>query len=403
MNLIELFIREKMEGGIHMDWELIDEEFCDIKDIVFLNVPFVVIPPKSVQDAYFGFTKGYIAQYGDDATDMAWKMAGEARHDIAGLIGAEGSEIAFTKNTAEGIGIVANGFPFVAGDNVVVIDQDHSSSLYAWINLRRKGVELRVITSKEGTFTTDDIIAACNKKTRAVALSAVQFSTGFYAELAAIGEYCKKNNILFIVDAIQAAGRLHIDVERMGIDYLAGGGNKGLLATLGAGYVFCSKRIIERIIPPYAGYQSVISHAKPPAITEDFDNLEWHTDSRRLEAGNLNYAGVAALQAGVKLLRRVGTEHIEKHIRSLEEELRPGIESLPLKVQRIPDKKNRSGIVCVYYPAEAETEVVKILKEHKIHATMRGGYIRMGFHLYNKQKHVEEVIHAFKRIAALRL
>ncbi len=384
-----------------LDQKWIDQEFEAIKDVVFLNVSYIVIPPQSVQDAYFGFTRDYIAHYADDATDKAWKMVGEARADVAGLFGAQASEIAFVKNTAEGIGIVANGFPFQPGENVVVIDQDHSSSLYAWIHLQRKGVELRVIKSKEGLFSTDDIIAACDKKTRAIALSAVQFTTGFYADLAAVGEFCRKSNILFIVDAIQAAGRLHIDVNRMGIDYLACGGNKGLLAVLGVGVVYCSQRIIGQILPTYAGYQSVVNHAKPPAITEDFSQLVWHNDARRFEAGNLNYAGVAAIQAGVRVLRRIGTQSIEKHVIALEDELRSGIESLPLKIQRIPDVKNRSGIICVYYPAQRETEVVNILKEHKVHATMRGGYIRMGLHLYNKSRHVEEVVDAFKRIAVL--
>lgn len=386
-----------------MDWELIDWEFQDIKDVIFLNAAYIIIPPKSVQDAYFGFTKNYIANYGDDTTDIAWKMVEQARADIAGLIGANPSEIAFVKNTAEGIGILANGYPFAAGENVVVIDQDHPSSLNAWIHLQRKGVELRVVKSREGVFSSEDIIALCDKKTKAVAIGSVQFSTGFYAELEVIGEYCKKNNIMFVVDGIQAVGRMHIDVERMGIDYLACGGNKGILAVLGVGFVYCCQRIIQQIIPTYVGFHNVVSHVKPPAVTENFSSLQWHSDSRRLEGGNLNYAGIAALQAGAKLLSKVGTQQIEKHILALENELRFEIEKLPLKVQLIPKPKNRSGIICVYYPSHAEREVVGILKEHAIHATMRGGYIRLALHLYNKPQHVEPVVSAFRKIAALKM
>ena len=384
-----------------MDWDWIDEEFADIKDVVFFNVPFVVIPPKSVQEAYFGFTRDYIACCGDDATTKAWEIVREARADFAGLIGAGASDIAFVKNTAEGIGIFANGFPFHAGDNVVVVDQEHSSLLYAWIHLQRKGIELRVVSSRDGLFSADDIIKACDRKTRAIAVSAVQFSTGVYADLASLGEYCRQNNVRFVVDAIQSAGRLHIDVNRMGIDYLACGGNKGLLAVLGVGVVYCNPRITGQIEPTYAGYQSVVSHATPPAITEDFSRLTWHEDARRFEAGNLNYAGIAAIQAGVRVIQRVGTERIERHVRALEDQLRSGIECLPLHIQRIPNPKDRSGIVCVYYPAHAEGKVVSILQEHKIHATMRGGYIRMGLHLYNKPQHVEAAISAFRRIASL--
>ena len=382
-----------------MDWDWIDDEFFDIRDVAFFNVPFVVIPPKSVQAAYFGFTKDYIARFGDDTTAIAWRMVGEARADFASLIGADSTEIAFVKNTAEGIGIFANGLAIESEDNVVVVDQEHSSLLYAWIHLQRKGVKLRVVSSCNGLFSADDIIAACDRNTRVIALSAVQFTTGFYADMATLGEFCRENNIRFVVDVIQAAGRLHIDVNRMGIDYLACGANKGLLGVLGVGAIYCSNRIADQIEPSYAGYQSVVNHVTPPAITEDFSHLAWHNDARRFEAGNLNYAGVAAIQAGVRIIKRVGAEKIEGHVRELEDQLRAGIERLPLDIQQIPNPKNRSGIVCVHYPTDAEASVVSILQEHKIHATMRGGYIRMGLHLYNKTQHVETAIKAFERIA----
>jgi selenocysteine lyase/cysteine desulfurase len=384
-----------------MMWDWIDEEFADIKDVVFFNAPYVVMPPKSVQSAFFGFYKDHIARFGDDTVPIGWKMVEETRADFAGLIGAEASEIAFTKNTTEGIGIVANGLSFCQGANVVVVDQEHTSLLNAWIQLQRKGVELRVVKSCAGLFTTDDIIAACDKKTAVIAISAVQFTTGVYADLASLGEYCRNNGIKFIVDVMQAIGRLHIDVNRMGIDYLACGGNKGLLAVLGAGAVYCHHNFTEQIVPTYAGYQSVVNHAKPPAITEDFSHLQWHNDARRFEAGNPNYAGIAAIQAGVRVLQRAGTKNIEQHVLALEDRVRSGIEGLPLHVQLIPDSKNRSGIVCVYYPADKEDKVVDILREHKIHATMRGGYIRIGFHLYNKSTHVDTAISAFQRIAKL--
>ena len=258
-----------------MEWDWIDEEFADIRDVAFFNAPYVVIPPKSVQLAFFDFYKEHIARFGDDTTVIGWKMIEETRSDFAGLIGAEASEIAFTKNTTEGIGIVANGLSFCSGANVVVVDQEHTSLLNAWIHLQRKGVELRVVKSSEGLFSTDDVIAACDDKTRVIAISAVQFSTGFYADLASLGEYCRSKNIKFVVDVMQAIGRLHIDVNQMGIDYLACGGNKGLLAVLGVGAIYCNRNFTNQIVPTYAGFQSVVSHANPPAITEDFSLLEY--------------------------------------------------------------------------------------------------------------------------------
>ena len=280
-----------------LDGKLIAREFCDLRDVVFLNVASVVIPPKSVQNAYHGFMNDYVNNLGEGVVGKSWEIVDEARKEVARLIGAEPSEIGFVKNTAEGIGIIANGYPFKRGDNVIVIDQEHSSSLYAWIKLQAKGVKLNVVESRNGDVLLTDIFEKVSARTRAICVSAVQFSTGFFLDLETLGNYCAHHGILLIVDGIQAIGRLHIDVKRMNISYLACGGNKGLLATLGAGFVYCSESLTQRIVPPYASYQSVVNHVHPPAITENFKSLEWHQDARRLESGNLNYAGIAAIHA----------------------------------------------------------------------------------------------------------
>lgn len=384
-----------------LDQKLIEDEFADLHDAIFLNVASVVIPPKSVQAAYFGFTKDYIGNYGDGVVDRAWDIVGTARKDVARLIGADSSEIAFVKNTSEGIGIIANGYPFQRGDNVIVADQEHSSSLFAWIGLQAKGIELKVAPSRHGDIELEDIFAHVDPRTRAVCISAVQFTTGFYADLYALGEYCERHDILLIVDGIQAVGRLHIDVRRMKIGYLACGGNKGLLATLGAGFVFCDKRLIEHVVPPYASYQSVVNHVHPPAITQNFAALEWHRDARRLEAGNLNYAGIAAIQAGAALINRLGIEEIQRHVLTLDEYLVAGLKKLPLDLRVPARKSNHSGIVCVYYPAAIESQVVAILKHHKICATMRGGYIRFGINFYNTIEQMDIVIKALADVARL--
>ena len=384
-----------------LDKTLIENEFSDLRDVVFLNISSVAIPPKCVQNAYYGFTKDYISNYGEGVVGRAWEIVGAARKDVAQLIGADASEIAFVKNTSEGIGIIANGYPFRCGDNIIVVDQEHSSSLFAWIGLQSKGIELKIVPSHRGDIEIDDIFALVNARTKAVCISAVQFTTGFYVDLYKLGDYCEQHKILLIVDGIQAVGRLHIDVKRMKISYLACGGNKGLLATLGAGFVFCDRQLIEHIVPPYASYQSIVNRVQPPAITQNFAELEWHQDARRLEAGNLNYAGIAAIQAGASLINKLGINEIQRHILELDEYLVASLKELPLDLQVPIQKSNHSGIVCVYYPPEIESQVVSILKQHKIYATMRGGYMRFGINFYNTLEHMDVVIKALDDVARL--
>ena len=140
-----------------LDRQLIDDEFSDISDVIFLNVASVVIPPKSVQSAYFGFMKNYVETCGKTVIQDAWEIVDFARENIARLINSESSEIAFVKNTTEGIGIIKSGYPFKPGENLIVVDQEHPANLYAWINLQNKGIKLNIVGSDGFDINIRDI------------------------------------------------------------------------------------------------------------------------------------------------------------------------------------------------------------------------------------------------------
>lgn len=386
-----------------LDQALIEKEYGFLGDAVFLNVSSVVMPPKRVQDAYRKFMDDYVANYGADIVPHAWEIVNNTRPKLQRLIGAkEAHEIAFVKNTAEGISILANGLTYRAGDNIVIADQEHQSVLFPWIAVHeRYGVELKVVKSFEREIPMEDMIKAIDEHTRVLIVSAVQFSTGFAADLKQLGEACKEKGVIFAVDGIQVLGRLGLDVQKCHIDYLAAGSNKGLLGTLGAGFVYCSDRIVKDVIPCYSGYQSTVSYVAPPSITTEFDKLEWYPHARRFESGNLSYNCIEAISNGVDLILELGLENIDAHIRGLEKYLREKISDLSLPVVQAKDEKNWGGIVCVYYPAEHEVDVVRILEEHKIYSTMRGGYMRFGLEFYNTKEQMDTVSDALHEIAAL--
>lgn len=386
-----------------LDLNLIQKEYGFMGDTIFLNVSQVIVPPKRVQDAYRRFMDDYVANFGIDIVPRAWDIVNNARPKLQKLINArDPHEIAFVKNTAEGISILANGIKYNEGDNIVIADQEHQSILFPWIAAHeRYGVKLKVVKSIDREVDVDGLIAAIDEHTRVLAVSAVQFSTGFRANLKKLGDACSEKGVIFCVDGIQALGRLKIDVQDCHIDYMAAGGNKGLLATLGAGFVYCSDRIVKDIIPCYAGYQSTVSHVSPPSITTEFDSLEWYPHARRFESGNLSYNCIEAISNGVDLVLELGIENIEEHIKILEKHLRNLISDLKLHVVQAKDEENWGGVVCVYYPAERESDVVRILEEHKIVCTMRGGYIRFGLEFYNTIEQMEIVSKALHIIDKL--
>lgn len=378
-----------------------DYEFDDIKDVIYLNISSSAVPPRCVKTAYFDFIENQIKTYGKTAISDGRKVLNSAKENIARLINADTSEIGFVKNTAEGIGIIANGFPFKKGDNIIVCDQEFPSAILAWINLQDKGVELRTVTYKEGNISIEDIVKKIDNNTRAVVISAVQFTNGFYIDLHKLGDICKKNDVLLIVDGIQAVGRLKIDVKKMNISYLACGGFKGLLSTFGVGFVYCDKSIVKDIIPLSASYLNVKCDFNPPQMQYDFSKTEWYEDSRRFEAGHLNYAGIAAINEATKLINRLGIKEIERHILELQNELIAIIRHLPLKFMTPLKEENYSGIFSTYYPKEKDTEVKKIMDKYNIVSTINNGYIRLGINFYNTKEQIMRVAEAFEEISKL--
>ena len=386
-----------------LDQQLIRQEYGFLGEEIFLNVSQVVLPPMRVQNAYASFMADYVAAFGEGVVDKAWGIVDQCRENVVRLIHAkEKHEVAFVKNTAEGMSILAAGYPLKPGDSVVIADQEHQSTLFPWINAHeQRGIDLHVVKSVDGEIPAQAMIDAIDSTTRILVISSAQFSTGFMADLAALGAACREKNVVLAVDGIQTLGRIDMDVEALCIDYLAAGSNKGLLGTLGCGFVYCSDRIVKSIIPPYAGYQSTVSHVSPPSVTTNFEHLEWYPHARRFESGNQSYNCILAMSRGIELLLELEVKNIEEHILALERYLREKIAGLPLHVVEAKDSRHWSGIVCIYYPANRDEEVIAILKRHRIHATMRGGYIRLGIGFYNTKEQMDIVAEALWEVAGL--
>jgi selenocysteine lyase/cysteine desulfurase len=173
-----------------------------------------------------------------DAFHGRWtKRVEEVRGLLGKLLNCDPLDVAFIKNTSEGVGIVAEGFPWNAGENVVSTEDEYPANVYPWMNLARRGVELRRVPSRNGRILLDDLANAIDSKTRILSISWVEYASGFRCDLDAIGALCRKRDILLFVDAIQGLGVFPLDLRRTPIDFLAADGHKWLLGPEGAGTV----------------------------------------------------------------------------------------------------------------------------------------------------------------------
>ncbi|HVN85073.1 MAG TPA: aminotransferase class V-fold PLP-dependent enzyme [Candidatus Binatia bacterium] len=319
----------------------------------------------------------------DDATMVAPATAqsmpmrtNDVRTWCADLIGAAAHEIAFITNTSEGLSLVASAITWRDGDNVVAIDGDYPANVYPWWGQRRFGVKTRMVTPRARRFGVDDVRAASDARTRVVAVSAVDWQTGFRCDLRALGAFCRARGILFCVDGIQAVGALRIDVERDLIDCLAFGGHKWLLAPPGCGALYVAQRVVEQLQPVILGWKSV---------TDAEAHLPYHFDLRRdamrFEPGTTATLGIAGLGAAVRLLHEVGATAIESRILDLTAQLAEGLRRRGAEVISPWADSERSGILTVRLDRDPAA-VVAALENQSVLCRVRTGGLRLAPHFY---------------------
>lgn len=242
------------------------------------------------------------------------------RASAADLLGAgRASEIAFVPNTSTGLSYVAEGLAWREGDNVVTAESEFPSNVYPWLGLADRGVELRRVAEVAGRVPVDSIAEAMTERTRVVALSSVQYATGFRIDLAAVAELCRARDALLVVDAIQSLGALPLSVAELGIDVCVAGSHKWLMAGEGIGLFYVSERALERVRPVIRGWLSVKDWFGPVC-----DPPEYAEGAARFECGTSNVAGIYALGASVNWLLEIGTEKIARRVLELARRLERG-------------------------------------------------------------------------------
>ncbi len=373
------------------------DEFEHLKDVVYLNTGVTSVAPRCVRQAYEREMKEFVSSYGSESN---WgEENAKAREGFARLIGAEPAEIALSNNTTAGIGAISMGYPWDKRKNVVVFSREHPSNLYDWLLRRDEGkLRVKLVNAAPTGVTADDLIAAIDENTQAVTVSAVQYSDGAFVDLQRIGKVCREKGILLIVDGIQALGRVAVDVKDMSIDFMACGGHKGLLARNGAGFIYCRKELIGKIIPPNASYQSIETHTRafPPYFDE---TIHWFSDARRFENGNHNHAGVCGLIASIGLINEIGIRNIEARIVELQRYLFEVLGKDAEKLYPVSDRP--SGIIRANFPAENRDKVLEILKKHKVYATVRPDNVRFCISFFNTERQMEIAAETIKEIHGL--
>lgn len=315
----------------------------------------------------------------------------EFKGRIGALIGAASDEIAFVKNTTEGIAQVANGLDWREGDNVVLPSIEYPSNVYPWMNLKKRGVEIRWVHPRNGRIELEDIRSVFNSRTRLLSLSAVQFSTGFRIDLAQLSDLCRRADVLLNLDAIQSVGSMKIDLNSYKVDFLSAGAHKWLLGPIGTGFFYCNKESMNYLSPPTVGYHTVDKHE----AHLDYD-LVYRDTAGRFEEALVNFPGIWGLDAAVRLQLELGNDVIERYIMSLVSCARDGLQSAGWNIDGSADDKDWSGLLCFSKAGLDLDELALQLGKSGIDLAVRDGKLRVSPSYYNNEDDIVALLDALE-------
>ena len=301
----------------------------------------------------------------------------------ARLVNCTRAEIALVKNTSEGIATIAMGLDWRPGDRVIAFKEEFPANQYPWQRLESKGV---TITWLNATDPLDAIDQAA-RGARLLAISFVQFLTGFRANLPAIGEICHRHGVIFLVDAIQGLGAFPLDVQASRIDALAADGHKWLLGPEGCGILYISKRLQEIVEPVEFGWTNTAGHG-------DYGrrDMTLRPDAGRYECGTLNTIGCFGLRAAIDFLLEVGIDKIAPVVQSLADRIAEGVRRKGYEILGDRTRDNGAGIVSFRKPGLDAAEIVAKLRAENIIAAPRAGWVRTSPHFYIETGEIEKML-----------
>lgn len=318
-----------------------------------------------------------------------FELPERVRTRLARLVGADPAEIALTNSATQGIGVVAAGLGFSAGDEVVIASDNFPANLFTWLHLRRLGVRVQVIKPRSGRVQVDDVAAALTPRTRVLALDWVGYTTGVRADLIALGDLVHLEGGIFVVDGTQGVGALELIVHNLPVDVLAVAAYKWLLGPYGTGFVYLRGEIQDRLDLQVVNWISVEG-------SEDFDALPTEQFTLPKAArifdvpATANFLNLFGLEASLEFVERVGVRTVTEHCTRLLDRLADGLRQRGYRLSSAAEPERRSTILGFQMDSlEATSKLHQKLRENHVAVSLRHGMIRVSPYLYNNEADID--------------
>ena len=321
----------------------------------------------------------------------------QIRRTAAGMINADESEVAFVPSTTHGIGLVAEGIDWRAGDNVVTLANEFPSNLYPWQNLLDRGVQVRLVPVEGGRVDLGRIADHCDPRTRVVSVSWIGYASGYRVDVAACAQLAHDKGALFFLDAIQGLGVFPLDVKASQVDFLSADGHKWMMGPEGAGLMYVRQELLPELRPLGVGWNSVVNRG-------DYANhrFELRSEASRYEGGSPNMLGVHGLGASLDLLIEMGlSPHsmtIADRVLELTEDAAARLQAWGATICSPRDAGHSSGILVFTVDGIEPARIRDACLAAGVAVSCRGGGLRLSPHAYNHTEDLDKLMHVLESV-----
>jgi len=315
-----------------------------------------------------------------------------AREEFAGLIGADGDEVAVTTSVSAGVSALASAFRFDQGrDTIVVSDFEFPTIGQIWHAQELRGARVvHVPAERDGTIPLERFEAAVDERTALVAVTAVCFRNGSRIDVEGVTRLAHQRDASVLLDAYQAVGALPIDVRAMEVDFLAAGVLKYLLGSAGLAFLYCRAEHVKELVPTATGW-----FADADIFQMDVHDYSPSPTARRFEAGTPPVPNIYAGIAGIRLLREIGVAATAEHVRGLNDLLLEGLDELGARVVTPRDPARRGPLIAV--ESSDVHALVEALAADEIVTSSRDANLRISPHCYNSTEDIRALLDSLAR------
>jgi cysteine desulfurase / selenocysteine lyase len=383
------------------------EDFPVLKEVVYLDSSATTQTPIPAVEAMVEYFYRYAGNHGRGAHRLAREATNryeDAREIVAHFLNTEPSKTVFMKNTTEGINLIANSYPWEAGDHIVTTLLEHHSNLLPWLRLQKKGVKVTVVSPDiEGKINISSIEKALTEKTRLIAITQVSNTLGSIQDVKSVTKLAHRHDIKVLIDGAQSAGHMPVSLKDLRCDFFATAGHKGLLGPQGTGVLYIkepdvldSASVGGGTVSDVEGYTYVLEPS--PAC---------------FEAGTPNIPGVIGLGRAVEYVEKIGVSEIEAHEIKLSREAAKRLSEL--EHVEVYGPEDRAGIVPFNVKGLNAHDVALILDQTRKICVRSGHHcaipiirflnvdstVRASFALYNTEEEVDMLVNAVAGLKAL--